>query len=234
MTVNSTSDSEMSISLLATLAYRKAGLVHMTQTPHSDQLTAAYQFLEVLVRRATVLGNQARFRGFDTVTLVSGTRQYNLAATTLDAVGDGMYIDAGEDEDAATGEVLVKRIDFELRQRLTDKSSLGRPTLLYVDRTGQRPFLWLWPIPDTTDAKIRVPVHRRAADSTDGSTTLDVQPHWYDYYVTALAADLAQASSKTTVAMMLIAQSKKLFDEAASFSGRGEPGQAIVDHRYYC
>jgi hypothetical protein len=34
--------------------------------------------------------------------------------------------------------------------------------------------------------------------------------------------------------MMLIAQSKKLFDEAASFSGRGEPGQAIVDHRYYC
>jgi hypothetical protein len=96
MTVNSTSDSEMSISLLATLAYRKAGLVHMTQTPHSDQLTAAYQFLEVLVRRATVLGNQARFRGFDTVTLVSGTRQYNLAATTLDAVGDGLTHGSGE------------------------------------------------------------------------------------------------------------------------------------------
>lgn len=93
-------------------------------------------------------------------------------------------------------------MDYELQQwnmddydRMPVKTSAGRPTIFAVDRQRTSTTIYLWPVPDATNAAgtLRVSYERVPEDVTLPGDTLDVPQEWYDVLMDLVGARTAQS-----------------------------------------
>jgi hypothetical protein len=197
MTVSTTRTYNADIAAVLRMAFRRCGLLNEHQDLDEAKSKVGREELDALIDFLEVEGIAARQRTFETITLVSGTRDYTLSATTLDVEGDGAFIAVGQDVDAAAGETVVQPMTIQDWQTLPAKNATGRPFRYYPDRTSDQIVVKLWATPgDTEDgASVRFVVHRLSADNLNGSNTVDKERYWRDYLVWALAERFAFAYS---------------------------------------
>lgn len=192
MTVSSTAAVEFDVDRVCQRAMQLAGLLDASQGTESPNWTErsamARDFLEAEIEHLQTLGVLQRAREFYDLDVVEGTATYTLPSTTLDVFGVAMFAADGEDTQTSV-EPLVQ----DGYQRLTDKTSEGRPTLYFVQR-GTTSTLYLWPVPDE-DGTLTLQRHKLLTTATEGgSTTLDLERHWNEVLLWALAHKLAVAA----------------------------------------
>lgn len=195
MTVSSSTNRELTLGKIFRRAFQLAGLYEVTQSIRSADMDLAKDFAETIIDGLSALGPSARHRTFEEVTLTSGTYIYSLDATTLDVLGDGMYIAASEaDTSKADSETVIVQRNMETWHTVSGKSATGTPAMFFTDRSGTTIKVRLWPIPDEAGT-VRFQVHRHLADCDDTEATLDLQTYWVEYIMYELAARLAEAKS---------------------------------------
>ena len=197
MTVSTSRTYNPDISAILRMAFRRAGLLNEHQDLDEAKSKVGREELDSLIDFLQVDGLAARTRTFETITLVSGTRDYTLSASTLDVEGDGAFIAVGQTVDAASGETPVQAMTIQEWQGLSSKSATGRPFRYYLDRTSDLLVVKLWVTPSASEngASIRFVVNRLSADNMVGSNTVDKERFWRDYIVWAMAERLAFAYS---------------------------------------
>lgn len=195
MTIASTSGTQKTINELVRLAYVLAGLLEESQAlADVGGGGLGRSFLDVMLKELQAKGITARASSFYNVTLTAGTTDYEMPSSVLDVYGDAMYIPAGEDVDAASGETTVQSMSQDQWHAQSAKDATGRPTRLFVMRQATPPTVRFWPIPDEAGT-VRVQTHRNLADATSGSATLDLEVYWEGYVIHQLAATLAEAKT---------------------------------------
>lgn len=231
MTVASTRTRRLKIDQIVTAAYRLAGLLNEHQTPDVAKKNAAYDLLETMLKLNQVTGLFAREVVFETITLTSGTNEYNLSENTFDVIADGMYIEASDpDPTKARAEMVVTQIDREQRQTIQAKNATAVPTMFYVDRTADIVKVWLWPIPNEA-GRIRFQVHRFVADSFDGNATPDLEVYWEQWEIWELAHQLATANSlNMTRILHLKGKADELLMVCRAAANPNGSQQAYADH----
>lgn len=197
MTVSTTRTNNPDIAALLRDAFMGCGVVNEYQDLSPAQATRGRSILDKLIDHLQVEGIAARTRPFETLTLVSGTRDYLLATSTLDVEGDGAFIDVGQDVDAASGETPVIAMTTQEWQGLSSKDATGRPMRYWVDRTTDTLSVSFWPTPAVaeTGASVRFVVHRLRADNMNGAATVDLERYWHEYIQWALMERIALAYS---------------------------------------
>lgn len=233
MTVSTSTGRKFTINVLTTLAFRRAGLVSITQTPREAELKHGRLVLEQVTDELAVYGSFARTSSFINVALTQGTTEYPLPATVLDLLSPAMYIDpTNTDVDKADGETPIDLIREEEWTRYSSKSASGRPVKMYAERSGDDDIVTavLWPVPDEVGATVRFFVKRRLADTDDGNATLDLQTYWNPYIVSRLAARLAQDSSLDARSAKLDAEAERQLIFARGQANERAENQIYVDH----
>jgi hypothetical protein len=151
----------------------------------------------------------------------------------MDVFEDAAFIPLGQDPDSAVGVTPVKQIDMEQWQRLGDYSAQNRPQLYFLYRAADPLTVRVWPKPSAAEAGIlRLQVYRFLGQNNDGTKALDAERYWASYFVTALAADIAEAENQPSDKVMrLKAEAAQLLVEAKSYSHQRTPGQVVNVHR---
>ncbi len=233
MTVSTSVGRKFTIDVLITLAFRRAGLVSITQTPRENEKAHGRLVLEQVTDELAVFGTFARVTSFVNVALTKGTTRYALPVTVLDLLSPGMYIDpTNTDVDMADGETPIDLIREEEWTKYSSKSASGRPVKMYADRSSDDDIVTavLWPVPDEEGATVRFFVQRRLADTDDGNATLDLQTYWNPYIVSRLAARLAQDSSLDARSAKLDAEAERQLIFARGKANERADNQIYVDH----
>jgi len=218
------------------MAYRRAGVLNVQQSPTVAQARVARQVLSVLVTALESEGIAMRAVQPGYVVLVEGQNLYTLPETVIDCVGNGAYIDptVSQVPFQASSETPVIKTDRDTYQGLSSKSAESRPTLYYFARNAPLSTLYLWPTPSATEAggQIRFQYHQLRPDVTDGTKTMPFERYWDEYFVYALAGRLALDNSmglERVGYMDQMAAAKKA--DAKGYSKQNVNMQASIDHR---
>lgn len=230
MTVMSTTSKEFTIDEIVRLAYRRAGLLEVHETLDEQRASAGRDQLQLIVHELEAEGLYARCLTTELVTLTSGTFTYSLTSAVVDVQGDGEYIAASEtDVTKASAETRVQMVSFERWHQISAKSAQARPTHYAARRNGSVVTVNLWPIP-TEAGRIRFPVWRKLADTTDGTATVDLARQWVSYLVLRLGRDLAMDAGNDQKATMLSGFAAGLFPKLKAFEGHKAPTQIYLEH----
>lgn len=230
MTISTSVGRQFTVAEYVTMAYRRAGLTHVSQSPSTAEASYGRQQLDLILDALTLDGTMARATKFYDLTLTADDHTYNLPAGTADVLG-AKYIAADETSTTTPdAETFVQIVSRERWNDLSSRSSTGTPTLAYVHRELDTMQLWLWPIPDEAGT-LRLMLERDLADADSGSATVDLPNFWSTYLVTALAAVLADtASLPAEKCMRLKAEAETLLRKCRARSRERLTGQITVDH----
>lgn len=212
MTVNPSNTFEFPVSTIVPMAYRKAGLLSPYEELDETRAGVGREELEMLVDALATEGRVAKVQQFRTVTLTAGTYKYDLGTDVLHTIGSGMYIEPGEDVDAATSETRIEPMTLEEWQERSSKGIQSRPTSFLPYRGGSVVQAWFWPTPNEAGTvRFRCQVLR--GNMTEGQYTPQFERYWTRALVYALAYEL---STSSTLSMGRIQQLKMEAAEAVS------------------
>jgi hypothetical protein len=237
MTVAASSTAELTLGRVCLHAYRMAGLWAIEQGATGVQWDArqayALEVLETIVKGLEAEGRLVRARRFYEVQMVDGQSSYDLPESIMDVYGDAMYIEPGETTDTATSETVVRQIDQDTWQRLGVRASTGRPTLYFAYRGQAAVQIRVWLKPDSENlGTIRFQVYYLLANSTAAGATPDLERHWTEYLITALAAKLAETGGQESGKINRLMQSAAmLLERAKRYSRQRTNNQAMLVHR---
>ncbi len=231
MTIATTRGTESSIAELVDDAYREAGIVSVELNPTVKQRVYGRRVLDRIMDELVTSGLFARSVVFSDHALTIGDYTYTMDDDVSNIVGDGMYIDATQtDLTKADGETVIKQMSLEEWNHISAKGAIGRPSRMLVYRAQDPIEVRLWPIPDEAGT-MRLQEHRMPADATDGSTTPDSLPYWYQYFVTAVAAKVAGSSSMPRTRVNDLAkEAHVLRTRARGYANQNVSAQARVAH----
>lgn len=188
MTIATTRTQEFTVGQAVTLAMRIAGLKGPQEVPSAQEMLLGQDLLSLLIKGPVFAQAVTRGLAYRTLTLTGDTLDYPLEDGDIDVFGDGAFTPTGE-----TASRPVRQIDGGRWNQLPPEDETDEPTFFFADRSASPVVLKLWP--GAADGTLRIRVHQQRADVTDTTTTLDVEPHWQDSLVKALAADLSLASN---------------------------------------
>lgn len=237
MTIATSSTAELPISKIVRHAYVMAGLWGIEQDTSGDQWSrrASYgmELLDMVTKGLEAEGRLVRARRFYNLTLVADQADYVLPAEILDVYGDAMFIQPGDDPNNASYETVIRQIDQDTWNRLGTRQSESRPTVYFAMRNTGQVTLRFWQKPDAANAGyVRVQAYYLLANATDGNATMDLERHWTQYLVTALAASLAEgAGFPVDKVGRLMGEAKSLLQRAKAYSRQRTNNQAMVMHR---
>ena len=221
---------------IVAMAYRRAGVLNVQQSPSTVQGNVARQLLSVIVTALEAEGIAMRAVQPGYVSLLTGRNLYTLPENVIDCVGNGAYIDptVSQVPFQASSETVVIKMDRDTYQNMSSKSAQSRPTMYYFAREAPQGTLYLWPTPSTSEngGKIRFQYHQLRPDVTDGNNTLPFERYWDEYFVYALAGRIAVDNSmglERVGYMDQMAATKK--DICKGYSKQSVNMQATIDHR---
>jgi hypothetical protein len=233
MTVSASRTRRLNISQLILRAGQVAG-VFDSQQPMSgryweQEASKARDFLQMEVDALASRGHYARFMGFYTLQLISGTSEYMIPDGYHEIVGMGAYRSPGSNSQDA--ETVVKSIPREEWQLLTAKESQSdRPSLYYPHLEYDQIVIYLWPTPSEAGT-IRFQAIRNLGDTRDGAATLDVDPRWYAALMRQLAHTMAQSASlPIDTRVDLRATYKESMGHAVTSGPEAQPCVSYVAH----
>jgi hypothetical protein len=237
VTIAATRTRELNINRLILHAARTASLVNMAQAANETLLSFGRDALGLILDAAQAEGLRARAVEFSTIQLVSGQSAYPLDDDVIDVVGSAMYIDPSESAediaaDHAGGEVPIVPITREAWNLQVAKDATGRPLQMYCHRTSSPPELRFWPTPDdNNEGTVRIQFHRLAADSNDGSKTVDVERYWGMFIVYSVARELAIANSLSPARVQYFdSVAEKWLMKCKSYSAQKAPTRLMLSH----
>lgn len=233
MTIATGRTRELDIAKICQRAHQLIGVLNESQTLSFDKQALAKDFLEMILDDLEADGLRARAVAFETLALVAGQSAYTLNADVIDVVGQIMYIPPGTlDIDHAGGEIPLIAITREDWQLQVAKDATGRPLQYYAHRAASPVELRLWPTPTASDlGTLRMQVHRLAADSNDGSKTLDVERYWTLHITYKLGALLASAYSLNPGRVGYFEQiAEKHLGKCKSYSAQKAPSRFVAAH----
>lgn len=232
MTISTAATTELTIDVICRRAMQLAGLIEPQQGPDdpswASKSAMARDFLEADVEYMQSVGLMTRAVELYSITMLTDVSTYALASTTLDVVGAAMFNSTGE-----TTQTLVQIIDRDRYQRITDKSSSGRPTMYYPDR-GSTVSVIVWPVPDSSNlGTLVVQRHKALATATDPTKTLDFERYWTEYFMWSLAHKLSVAAGLPIARVAYMrSQSDKALDRVMANSGRQRAASHFhIDHK---
>lgn len=223
------------INEIVAMAYRRAGIKNVQQSPTSVEAAVARQLLSTIVTALEAEGIAMRAVQPGYVVLAEGQNLYTLPEDVIDCVGNGAYIDptVSQVPFQASSETVVVKMDRDTYQNMSSKSAQSRPTMYYFARNAPLSTLYLWPTPSASEAggQIRFQYHQLRPDVTNGNNTLPFERYWDEYFVYALAGRLALDNSmglERVGYMDQLAGAKK--DICKGYSKQSVNMQATIDH----
>lgn len=231
MTVSSTTTRELDVNTICRRAFQLAGLMDASQGVDSPQWATrsamARDFLESDIESLQSAGINVRHVDFYDLTLTADTSPHTADASTLDLLGDAMYLPEGETD----GWTVVAPRSREEYVTLPHKASSGRPSLYYAHR-GATLQIYFWPVPDSDNlGTVRFQRHKLMATATEGGATMDLARHWTEYLLFSLAHKLALANTLPIERCgYLRSESERHFKRAKAYSQQRTPGFMHIDH----
>lgn len=153
-------------------------------TPSADELD----------RAATILGRKLKSLQDDGVivtavertsaTITSGTATYTTGADTVDVLEVVVRDTSGND-------TPLQQISRREYMEIATKTTTGKPTQYYCERTTSTVQILLYPVPTSSSATLQYSRVRVLRDMDSGSVTPDLPQRWMDALVYMVAADLA-------------------------------------------
>lgn len=234
MTINTSRTRQLNINRMIQHAVKLASLLSVYQSAPEALLSFGRDSLELILDGMEAEGLRARAVEFETLTMVAGQSAYTLGVDVIDVVGKGMYIPPGTvDLNHASGEVAVIPISREQWHIQSAKDATGRPIQMYCHRTSEPPELRVWPTPTASDlGTIRLQVHRLAADSNDGSKTVDLERYWGMHIAYAIARELAVSHGLSPTRInYLTGIADQHLQKCKSYSGQKTRARLRMAHR---
>ena len=238
MTINTDRTRELNINRLILHAARTASLVNMAQSATEALLSFGRDALGLILDAAQAEGLRARAVEFETLDLVAGQSVYPLEDDVIDVVGTVMFIDPSATSaeilaNQTSGDLPVIPITRDAWQTQVAKDQTGRPLQYYCHRTSSPPELRLWPTPDAnSEGTLRMQIHRLAADSNDGSKTVDLERYWGLFVVYSIARELAVANGLSPTRISYLSGIAEMWlQKCKSYSAQKAPAQLRLSHR---
>ena len=175
------------------LAFQLAGLLDSYGSPDAYDTEMASDFFNLELQALQAEGVVLRTVERDTIDLIDGTASYVLDADTIDVqVGNndqaGMLVPTSGNQ---TQVKVVSRDDYEA---IPDKTTEGKPSLVYVEKAASVT-LKFWPVPDDSTDDFAFYRVRLLRDMDTGTVTTDLARRWLKAITWALAGHLAMAKS---------------------------------------
>lgn len=124
-----------------------------------------------------------------TISLTTGTSEYNLPADTIDLLEQVIRTNAGSV--ATQQDLTITRISVSTYSSIPNKLTQGRPIQVYIERLRDNPKINVWPVPDSDDYTFAYWRLRRIEDAGSGVSTADMNFRFFPCLVAGLAYHIA-------------------------------------------
>ena len=118
-----------------------------------------------------------------TVSLTSGTSNYNLPADTIDLIEQVIRTGTGQNQQ----DINITRISASTWGTIPNKNATGRPIQVWINRQVSQPQINVWPAPDNNSYTFVYWRLKRIEDAGNGVTTQDIPFRFLPCLVAGLA-----------------------------------------------
>lgn len=168
-------------------AYQMAGIVSPGNEPDTDQMAFGADILNVRTKALQSEGIILRTVVQTTFPLTSGQAKYALPASTLDVDTGTPFVTNGNSPGT---NVPLEWWSRAMYMALTQPSTLGQPTSIYVEKTSTIS-VYLYPVPDGTWPTMTLPIIGLLGDMTVGTDLSGLQAKYLDTLILSVAVRLA-------------------------------------------
>jgi len=164
-----------------------------------------------------------------TVSLTSGTSNYNLPADTIDLIEQVIRTGTGQNQQ----DINITRISASTWGTIPNKNATGRPIQVWTNRQASQPQINVWPAPDNNSYTFVYWRLKRIEDAGNGVTTQDIPFRFLPCLVAGLAFYL---SMKLPGAEMRTQMLKNEYEEQwllASTEDREKADLRLAPRRQY-
>jgi hypothetical protein len=124
-----------------------------------------------------------------TISLTTGTSEYDLPADTIDLLEQVVRTGAGNY--STQSDLTISRISVSTYASIPNKLSRGRPIQVWIERLRDNPKINVWPVPDSNDYTFKYYRLRRVQDAGAGAETADMNFRFFPCLVAGLAYHIA-------------------------------------------
>lgn len=208
MTVSTNSTPDLQRDQLLTAAIRQVGIIEQRQTPTPEQFDQATVHLDNALSELQLIGKVLQTSERTTLTLTSGTGEYDLPADTLNVENTGndvlgMIVDSG-----GVSETVVRAMSIGDWNTIAQKTVTGRPSRAYVERHATVRIVF-WPIPDANSISFRYVKTRFFRANDTGAVTMDLNRTYRPFLMYRVAAGVARDNSQVEKSAVLDAQADR-------------------------
>ena len=139
-----------------------------------------------------------------TISLTTGTSEYDLPADTIDLLEQ--VIRTGDGNQSTQSDLTISRISVSTYASIPNKLSRGRPIQVWIERLRDNPKINVWPVPDSNDYTFRYWRLRRIQDAGSGVQTADMNFRFYPCLVAGLAYHIAMKVPELTERLPMLKQ----------------------------
>ena len=118
-----------------------------------------------------------------TVSLTSGTSNYNLPTDTIDLIEQVIRTGTGQNQQ----DINITRISASTWGTIPNKNATGRPIQVWINRQASQPQINVWPAPDTNNYTFVYWRLKRIEDAGNGVNTQDIPFRFLPCLVAGLA-----------------------------------------------
>ena len=124
-----------------------------------------------------------------TISLTTGTSEYDLPADTIELLEQVIRTGAGNQ--STQSDLTISRVSVSTYASIPNKLSRGRPIQVWIERLRDSPKINVWPVPDSNEYTFRYWRLRRIQDAGAGAETADMNFRFFPCLVAGLAYHIA-------------------------------------------
>lgn len=185
MTVSANAVFDLQRDAIIKLALQLCGVLEAGGSPDAGMIELGGNLLNVGLRALQNEGILLQSVGRYTQTLTSGTATYTAPADTLDVNGVA-YVTSSSGND-----LMLTTIPKDRYMEISDKTTGGQPTEIYVEKGSLGVQFLLYPVPDANWTNITYTRIRLLRDLDTGSVTPDLPSKYLRTLTFMLATDLS-------------------------------------------
>lgn len=197
MTVSTNPIQELTVDELVELAWWKTGMITAGKYPRPQEYELGHRFMLLTLASLQRDGHTQRDIEATTLTLVAGTKEYDLPTDVIDvSVGTNDVAGTIVSSTASDAETIVTTMTRQEWISLSTKNlaNTSRPAKVLIEKKG-RVHLTFWPVPDSSVASFRYFKVNYFRNIDNGGQTVNIVRTWMDYIVMDVAYQIALASS---------------------------------------
>lgn len=182
MTTSGTTVWSMTAAELIRTALTENAIIALGEVPTADEETECLTRLNGMLKSWQLKGVSWK-QETETLALTAAT-----ASVALPAYVRGL--NSARFVESADFERMLQRFERDEYYRLPNKTSAGRPTCYYVERSTSGLTLFVWPV-QTVDSNLKIDIDRAMDTVTEGSETVDIPEELQETVYSCLAVRCA-------------------------------------------